>query len=378
MAHVEKRGPGRWRARYRAPNGNERSRTFSRRVDAERWLAEMEVAKGRGEWIDPRLGRTTFGEWTEEWQRTIVDLRDSTLSRDLGMVRNHLLPHFGRTPLAAITTTDVRSLVAQLQASGQHSPATVRKIGQVLAKIMASAVEGGLIGRSPCTGVRLPVETRRDMRFLTPEQVGELADAIGPAYGTLVYTATYAGLRWGELAGLKPERVDLLRRTISVTEQLLEVDGRMSWGPPKTAAGRRAVSIPATLAGMLEKQLLTDLVKASGLVFPSPDGHPQRRSNFRRRAWMPATRAIGLEGLRFHDLRHTAVALAIAQGGHSKAIQERMGHSSIQVTLDRYGHLFPALDERVADGLDVMLRESLAVSARPDDGRGVVELAAKR
>lgn len=165
MAHVEKRGPGRWRARYRAPDGNERSRTFSRRVDAERWLAEMEVAKGRGDWIDPRLGRTTFAEWTEEWQRTIVDLRDSTLSRDLGMVRNHLLPHFGRTPLAAITTTDVRSFVAKLQASGQHSPATVRKIGQVLNKIMASAVEGGLIGRSPCTGVRLPVEERRDMRL---------------------------------------------------------------------------------------------------------------------------------------------------------------------------------------------------------------------
>src|SRR3954452_12406926 len=87
--------------------------------------------------------------------------------------------------------------------------------------------------------------------------------------------------------------------------------------------------------------------------------HPMRRSNFRRRIWLPAVAQAGLDGLRFHDLRHTAVALGIAQGAHRKAIQERMGHSSIQVTLDRYGHLFPGLDEALTDGLEATYRASL-------------------
>ena len=113
----------------------------------------------------------------------------------------------------------------------------------------------------------------------------------------------------------------------------------------------------------------------AGLVFPAPVGGPMRRSNFRRRAWLPATRRAGLDGLRFHDLRHTGVALAIAQGGHAKAIQERMGHSSVTVTLDRYGHLFEGLDERIAERLDAMWRDALAASPRPGRGLEVLPLA---
>ncbi len=103
----------------------------------------------------------------------------------------------------------------------------------------------------------------------------------------------------------------------------------------------------------------------SGLAFPTPHGDPMRRSNFRRRVWSPATAATGLEGLRFHDLRHTAVALAIRQGAHPKAIQERMGHSSVIVTLDRYGHLYDGLDSNIAAGLDEILRESRGLHAAP-------------
>jgi len=88
-----------------------------------------------------------------------------------------------------------------------------------------------------------------------------------------------------------------------------------------------------------------------------------RRSNFARRVWAPATRTLGLEGLRFHDLRHTAVALAISQGAHPKALQERMGHSSVTVTLDRYGHLYDGLDGQIADGLDELLRISRGLLA---------------
>jgi integrase len=177
-------------------------------------------------------------------------------------------------------------------------------------------------------------------------------------YSTLIFTAAYTGLRWGKLAGLRVERVNLLRRAIAVVEQLNELSGKFSWGPPKTNAGRRAVTLPAGLVEMLEDQLARPEVVRSGLVFPTPLGEPMRRSNFARRAWAPATRAIGVDGLRFHDLRHTAVALSIQQGAHPKAIQERLGHSSVTVTLDRYGHLYQGLDGELADGLDAILRNS--------------------
>jgi len=222
------------------------------------------------------------------------------------------------------------------------------------------------------------------MRFLEPADVRRLADAIGPHFHPLVLTASYVGLRWGELAGLKVKRVDLLRRTIRVEEQLVEVAGSLSLGPPKTRAGIRTVTMPASLVDVLAPHFATPAVQGSGLAFPTPTGRPMRRSSFRRtfrRACVSAgfepkpitgeptagpSDAWPLAGLVFHELRHTAAALAIAAGAHPMAIKERLGHSSITVTLDRYGHRFPRLEEAIAERLDGVLRESLAAPVRPE------------
>lgn len=361
MAHIQKRGPSRWRARYRGPDGIERSKTFDRRADADRWLAATEVSKARGEWIDPRSGRCTFAEWAQQWQETLVDLRPATRDRDLRILRGHLLPHFGPMPLVKINVTTVSGFVSRLLADGQLAPATVRKIGQVLSKVMRDAVAAGLIAKSPCDGVRLPAEARREMAFLTPSQVTALAAAVGADWEDLVLTAAYTGLRWAELVGLRVDRLDPDRRSITVVEQAVEVSGRFEWGPPKTAAGRRTVSLPAVLASLLEVRLTRPEVARSGLVFPTPLGDPIRRSNFGRRVWMPALRSLGLDGLRFHDLRHTAVAMAIGQGAHPKTLQQRMGHSSVTVTLDRYGHLYDGLDVQVAESLNGLMVAATAV-----------------
>ncbi len=166
MAHIEKRGRGRWRARYRTPHGRERSKTFDRRADAERWLAGVAVSKAAGDWIDPDLGKRTFASWAEEWSAGIVDLRPSTLDRDRRIVRCHLLPRFGPVPLGRITNPMVRTFIADLLAAGKLAPATVRKIGQVLTTVLRGAVEAGLISRSPCEGLHLPAEGHRQMRAL--------------------------------------------------------------------------------------------------------------------------------------------------------------------------------------------------------------------
>lgn len=381
MAHIQdRREQGRgWVARYVGPDGKEYTKAFQRQQDAKDYLEDQQVRMRRGEWVDPRLGKVTFGKWIEEWETGLVDLRASSRNRTLGIVRNYLLPRFGDVQLARMTTAAVQGFVAELHAEGL-APATVRKIGHTLSLVMGEAVRLGYISRSPCDGLKLPQEEGRDMVFLSPEEVAELAEAIDPHYRTLTYTAAYTGLRWGELAGLRPERVDTLRRRIEVADQLTEVNGELSFGPPKTKAGRRTVSLPRFLADMLGEQIES----GADLVFPTPGREPMRRSNFRRRVWLPAVREVGLDGLRFHDLRHTAVALAIGQGAHPKAIQERMGHSSITTTLDRYGHLFPHLDEQIAEGLDeVFASAGPRVSAPPrvlrrdadgtSTGRGGVE-----
>ena len=166
---------------------------------------------------------------------------------------------------------------------------------------------------------------------------------------------------WSELVGLRRRSVDLLRRSIAVTEQMVLIwqkgkPGRWVRQKPKTKAGTRSISISTFLAERLDEQLAKRSGPGlDGLVFVNQRGGPIGGSIFHKRHWSPARQALGLEGLRFHDLRHTAVALAISQGAHPKAIQRRMGHSTINMTLDRYGHLFPELDGQIADHIGSLL-----------------------
>ena len=228
---------------------------------------------------------------------------------------------------------------------------------------MKAAVDNELIIKSPCVA-ELPRAAQAEMRFLTVVEVDELANAINPHFKALVYVLAYCGLRWGEAAGLKRKYIDTSRRTVRVEEQLTEVDNRFLFGQPlKTSAARRTVRMPAFLAALLE-QHFADLealrqsiglgrLEPDDLVFTNTKGGTLHRGGFRLNHWLPAIGKAGLHGLRVHDLRHTAVALAInLSNAHPKAVQVRFGHSSIQQTYDRYGHLFPQMDQAIAEDLD--------------------------
>ena len=143
--------PKPWRARYWGPDGRQHSRSFARKAEAQRWLAELEHTKNRGNWTNPALGRVRFSEWVEEWQETTNNVRPTTAVRDRMLLDRYLLPRFGPLPLASIGQRDVRAWVTELSAKGL-APATVHKCYQVLTKILAAAVEGGMLPRSPCPG----------------------------------------------------------------------------------------------------------------------------------------------------------------------------------------------------------------------------------
>jgi integrase len=199
------------------------------------------------------------------------------------------------------------------------------------------------------------------MVFFTAEQVEALASSIDARHATLVRLAAYTGLRAGEICALRVGRVDLESGRITVAQSVTEVPGHgLYFSEPKTYE-RRSVTLPAFLVDELAKHLVTRPDDPAALVFTSPEGSTLNHKNFYRRHFKPALNAAGLPAItRFHDLRHTCAALCIALGAHPKAIQERLGHSSITVTLDRYGHLFPELDESLTTRLDALYR-----AARP-------------
>jgi integrase len=356
VGHVERRGKNRWKARYRGPNGKEHSKTHLTRRDAERWLASETTKMARGEWVDPAAGRQTFESWWADWTETL-DVRASTADLYGYLGRRYLLPTFGRRAIAKITTGDVRYWLASMR-STQLSPSTIAKAYRLLGRVMGAAVEEGVVGRSPCTIKGASVERSPEMLCPSLEQVHQLADAVPEQYRATIYTAALAGLRWGELAGLRRHRVDLLHRTITVAEQLTEVNGRLDFGAPKTETSVRTVALPALLVDALDAQLARWAEPgADGLVFPAQEGGPMRRSNFRRRVWAPAVGRVGLSGLRFHDLRHTAGTQAAVAGATTKELMARLGHSSPRAALI-YQHATAERDAKLAAQLDLLAARS--------------------
>lgn len=215
------------------------------------------------------------------------------------------------------------------------------------------------------------------MLFLTADEVESLASVIREPYSTLVHLLAYGGLRWGEAAGLRRKRCHLLRSRIEVAESLSEARGQLHFGSTKTYR-TRAVVIPSFLRDSLAEHLAREVeTDANALVFTSTNGQPLRNSNFRRQVWYRAVADAGLpDGLRIHDLRHTCASLLISQGAHPKAVQAHLGHSSISVTMDRYGHLFPSDMEALAEALDRVRHQALVKHGISSLNAGVVELPA--
>jgi integrase len=273
--HQTKSGQVRYEVRLRGADGRERSRTFRTKKEAERYERGQQTDLDQGEWVDPRNGRVTLARWAAEWQRTVVHLRPTTQRIYDAKLRNHILPELGNVPLAKLTPSMLRGWLAGLTTKeGGHSrPLSLGSVAQVyrtLNRVLAAAVDNESLGRNPLRGVKPPRVAPEPMRFLSYEEVATLAEAIDPRYRALVLVAAYSGLRAGELIGLRRKHVDLLRRTITVVEQVQYIGGRMLESAPKSSSGRRQVALPGLVAAALEDHLaLYSEPGLDGLVFPA-------------------------------------------------------------------------------------------------------------
>jgi integrase len=217
---------------------------------------------------------------------------------------------------------------------------------------MATAVLEDLVARTPCRGIKLPAVRHEDRHIVTAEELGALAVALGPDYGLMAYLGAVLGLRQAECAGLRVGRIDFLRGTLTVAEQLTRGrHGSMATAEPKSDAGRRTLSVPPELMELLAAHLARrglDGGHPSAFVFAAPGGAPLDYTNWRRRIWKPATVKAGLDGLTFQDLRRANATGLVAEGVDVRTAQARLGHSDPRLTLAIYAQATGEADRSAA------------------------------
>lgn len=304
----------RYRVRYRKPDRTQTSkRGFRTKRDAEQYLATVEVAKVRGEWLDPSRSRVTVEAMAGEWLSAQIHLKPTTLSGYRHSIEKHVLPRWGRTPISAVSHGDAQLWVNDL---GQRlSGSTLRQIVLAFSGVFKYAIRDGRLKTNPADGLNLPRVARDRRGYLTHEQTHRLAQHC-EGYEDVVLVLAYTGLRWGELAALRVGSIDFDRRRVEVSEAVAEVRGELVWGSPKTHE-RRSVPFPGFLLEPLRARSAGK--RSADLVFTTAGGAVLRGGNFRRRQFDPAVRAMREVYEQFprvtpHDLRHTAASLAVSAG----------------------------------------------------------------
>lgn len=327
---VRKKPSGSWEARIFDPqSGKVKARTFPTKKAAEAWRDEQQVSLRKGTYVDPALGNVTVAVWWDRFRQTTdwQVLRPASHRAYSSSMTLHVLPRFGSVKLRDLRRGTVQEWVDDLAVT--HSPQTAREAHKAFRRVLQGAVQRGLILVNPAMAIRLPKVTKRAHRVLSPAEVEAMAAAAGED-GFLIRFVAWTGLRFGEVAGLRVKHVNLLKGTLRVQEQVSRATTGREVSEPKTEAAKREISLPRFLLEDLRKHLAAK--GPDDLVFPAERGGFLHPSNFRGRVWLPslAGAQIARPWPRIHDLRHTAVSLAIQAGAHPKEIQAMAGHTNFQ------------------------------------------------
>ncbi|MFU8876351.1 tyrosine-type recombinase/integrase [Micromonospora sp. SL4-19] len=358
FGRIRKLPSGRFQARYLGPDGIDRPapHTFARKADADRWLAAVEADIIKGTWHDPNRGRIALGEYATTWIDHRPNLRPRTVALYRWLYRKYIEPTLSAVLLSDLTPGRVRAWYAELVAAGVTD--TMRaKAYRLLHAVLVTAVDDELIRRNPCRIKSAGEHHTPERPVATIAQVLDIAGRVPARFRALVLLAAFTSLRYGELAALHRSDIDPRCTTVTVRATLVEMsDGRMIFGPPKSAAGRRSVTIPAAIRPDLRRHL-RDFVAddPDALVFTGAKGAALRRSNFQKAAgWSASVTAAGLPGFHFHDLRHTGNTLAAGTGASLADLMARMGHGSTRAAMI-YQHATAERDKSIAGALSASI-----------------------
>ena len=332
--------------------------------DAEKKLAELLHQIDTGTFVQPT--KLTIADFLEQWLRDYckANLAPNTTETYEFFVHKHIIPVIGQIPLSSLRPEHLQRLYSD-KLNGGLGSRSVRYIHGTMHKALKTAVKLGMIARNPAESLDVPKIKRHDIQIMNESDIHIFLEyARDTSYHTLFYTALFTGMRRSELLALRWSDIDLLLGQISVNHTLHRLDNReVIIRQPKTARGKRTIALsPSTIEVLREHRTQqAELKKSLGVtlaeddfVFCQPDGSPLLPDSITQ-AWRRLAHRTGLNGIRLHDARHTHASLMLKQGIHPKIVQERLGHASIQITLDTYSHVAPGLQEAAAARFDEII-----------------------
>ncbi len=379
MASVRKRPdrPLPWLVGWREPDTKiQRWKSFATKRAAEDFRDTVSTEIRHGAYVDPKP--VPFKTFAEDWlARTKPAIAPTTNALYEWAVHKYLIPAFGWTAIQSLSAERIERWQADLLSRGKPGPRSLGVCKTILGIILKDARRKGRLYLDPMENVRRFDVPKRELHYLTADQVKALCERVGPLYGVLFLVMAFCGLRIGEVLGLEWPDVDLNRHRLMVRRQVVWrrkkecADGEPLWQlvEPKSEAGKRLVEIPGPLVPFLvaHREEQNGWPNPLGLVFPSEEGRPLNAGIVRRRHFAPALKAMGLSGIRPHDFRRTFIAFHVEAGTHPKLVQARVGHTDITLTMDVYGKLAGdmALSAEQASRLDAIAEKTMPVALLP-------------
>lgn len=332
--------------------------------DAEKRLAEILHQLDNGTYMKPE--KITLAEYLERWLSDYAkpNLSPRGFERYESIVRSHLIPTIGNLPLTELKPEHLQNHYSTLQKSGL-SALTVRYDHTVIHKALQTAIKWRLLNRNAADGVDIPRSDRNEMQVWDDFEVRHFLNAIKDSqYCPLFHTALYTGMRRNELLGLRWEDVDFIFSQVSVCRSLHQLrDGSYVFTKPKSTRSKRTIKLSPDSIQLLDEHRKNQRsirnatgkeITDSDPVFSTIEGKPLR-PNTVSRAWTTLAAKAGVKIIRFHDARHTHASLMLKAGIHPKIVQERLGHASVQITLDTYSHVAPGIQEAAAIQFDKLI-----------------------
>lgn len=371
--HIRKRGTAWYLVLELDPHPDGRRRqqwvrtTARTKKEAEQERTRLLRERDTGSDLDPTT--MTVGQYLPHWLATTKQghVTDGTLKSYRLLMNKHLIPALGKTLLVKLTAMHVARCYADLIASGL-APRTMRNVHVVLGGALADAVRWRLIQRNVSAETQLP-RVRNAPRDLWDAATLQtvLAASAGHQFEGLIHLLAGTGMRRGELLALQWRDVQLDEGVVTVQRGLAQHEGKLVSRPPKTAASRRRISLAATTIAALrahrirqhEARLLAGAAwQDNDLVFPNLVGKLLWPS-YVEVTWSKMIASLGVAPLHMHDLRHLHATLLLEAGVHPKVVQERLGHTSIKMTMDLYSHVSVTMQKTAATAIDAALRPGI-------------------
>ncbi|KQX72382.1 site-specific integrase [Aeromicrobium sp. Root472D3] len=353
--NIARRPNGKWRARYRDDTGQERTRHFDRKVDAQFWLDQITASVITGTYADPKAGQITFAAFYGEWSARQVWVPGTVYAMALAA---RTVP-FSDKLMRQIRRSDVETWIKSMVVAGL-APGTIKTRYVNVRSVFRAAVKDHVIGIDPTDNVRLPRRRRADaaMTTPTPEDVGLLLVVADTQMRTFIALCAFAGLRLGEACGVQLHDVDFVRKQLKVTRQVQRAPGATVEVRAPKYGSERVVHLADGLIDLIAEHVSeVGTVGAEQWLFSQGDGPVHQNSV--GYWWRKTLRAAGLSGIKLHDLRHFYASGLIAAGCDVVTVQRSLGHAKVTTTLDTYAHLWPTAEDRTRAAAQSIMAASL-------------------